>query len=1797
MFRAVLPMLPLAARMTRNSRASRQADIAWRALGVLLVASLAIAAIPATAEAQLPTPPDTMGVLNRASLSYAAPDGTVSRDSAQTTVPLKLVAGVSLVPSRAQAAPPASRRVLAHQLRNSGTGNDVYALAVSAPAGWSVVAYVDNNGDGQLDPGDTPVGAGIAVARNASVSLLLVIDIPAGVAGGFVGMSDLRATSQMDKTISAIVQDRITIVTGAAANGIVFDKTVDRASAVAGDTLTYSLAYLNAGTAATAPATIADALPRGAHYVAGSLQWNGLPLTDAVDADAGQVTRDATTGAETIRVNAGSIALSGSGLVTFKAVVGIDAAAGALANVALLDAGGTPMNSTTASTNVSVATLGVRKTIVGADSVAAGDLVTYRIDYANSSATVSAKNVVLVDTLPAGLQFVSADGAPVVAGQVVTWTLGSLAQTRGSVQLVARALRPSATGFVNRAVLGASNAAPAGGSASALRVAGYAGNNLTLTKTANVLEVALGEAVSYALVVKNVGNVPLDDVIIRDELPAGMRYVPTSLAGADSAHTSGQLVEIHVAATLAPNEERTVRYGAVLVSAGASQALVNRAVAEAAGGLVRTLPASAMVRVRAGYAMQGRTLLGKVYIDRNDNGRQDDDEPGVANAQIVTADGQIVVADKEGRFSLRDVAPGTHALRLDTLTAMPRGFGLARAGDEIQVVRTDGWTTPRVEFRLVPRRVAATPCADSMVVVLAGAPVHAAAAVTAPHGAPLRTAADRDADDRSAFIDGPSVRITSPMDGAIVPANQIFVGVKGEPGAAIILYDDSTVIGKATLRPDGKQDFIGVPLKPGPHRLRAMIKNSWQHERWDSVAVHRSGMPAALELVDADTMVPVTLRVDAETPVPVRVRVLDAWKVPVSTVPDVTVEAVGAALVGIDADRSSAGEQRRADADGFVTVLLRAGNVVGTGKLIVKLTDKIVLRRALRILPTLRALTVTGAAQVGVGAATQSFGAATARGAIGYETSLSMSYDSRRGSENDFFGRGYDPLDEARYATYGDGSERRVLSGATQRFSARFERGLDWIELGDVVARPAADQDALLGGYQRSLAGVSARMSAGALTFRGFGSLTRQSLETQQLRGDGSSGPYVFGAARPGTDRITIEVRARDNAAVVISREQLTRFSDYEIDYATGAVLLRRPVPADDAYGNPVFLVAALERENGGAEHFVGGGRLEADVARYLVADALRAVDSLKIGVTGVRDGGTTGATGTMVGTDIVGTDVRMTIRTLTLGGELLRTQAPDSTGSAARASVRWALPGDRASLGASWMRVGEGMTGTLDPRLGAGLSELRLDGGVMLGDARLRLAHNRQRFAQYGIDRQTTTASAQGTINGRAVTQELGVTSDAQGAGGVASSMLTGKTTVSVASRVDVWLEGTHALSPASSSVSGLAAPVQARPDQVGVGLAYRVAPGLRLEATHRIAATRDTTPGAPSSYSVTSLDLRAATPFGGDAWGGVERAGETRASHAALLGWNQRLALGGGWSLNSMYERRVGLSRAALADPVRALPFARAEGDRWSVAGGVEWLPTSDHSRFALHGEARNGESRRGQRITLSGDAPLGSGAALITLHDWAQYSVTTPGLTGQMSRQDRSLIGMALRPVTTNRVDVLAKLEWRRTLNPLSGAAGANTVLGSTGEDKRLLGAADAIWAATTRTEIAARYAIRWSANDQLLSGTGEAVGVRAQYLGTRVEQSLQRDGVVRFRLDGRMLLEQASNAAMWSVAPSVALRVGPRLEIEGGYRVGGLRDRDFAANGGAGLFLTAGVRFTEQLLTNPAAFWRERIAGDR
>lgn len=1823
----------------------------------------AVLLTPAALAAQSATPvTDTVRVVNTAHLVFRGEDGIDAATEATAEVVIEHRVGVTLVAPREVVVNPGQRVVLAHRMQNTGTAADSFRLDLAGFAGWGVTLHLDADGDGVLGMGDLPVSGPVPLASGQEAALLLVLDVPADAAEGVQAAVDLRATSLRNAAATAALRDLLTVHVPAAVLSL--GKTVDRAEATRGDTLTYALTFGNAGDGEAAAAILTDTLPAGVRLVAGSLRLRGAALTDAADTDAGEVLRD-DAGRETVRVRVGTLAPGSTGSAAFRAVVGADAAEGPVVNTGHLAAGEARVASPQALTTVALPRLEIEKERLGADSVHVGDTITYRLRWKNASATVGVRDAVLTDTLPEALTLVDAERTPEVEGQVVRWRLGALEpDATGSLTLRVLAVRASGEdgGVVNRAVVQGANAVAVTADATPVHVLSFRGNELEIAKAAGVLESGPGEVIPYAVTLRNRGVVPLRNLVVHDLLPQGTRFIRSTVVGADSVRVDGRRVTLFVAGPLAPGAEHLLRYTVSVVSPGRARTMGNRASALAEGGRVQTDTVTAWVRVRRGFAMQSRLVVGKVWLDRDADGRQDPGEEGVAAVDVWSEDGQVVTTDREGRFSFRDLRTGTHVLRLDTV-ALPAGFGVARRGGESTLLRLDGWTTPRAGFGLVPRggaaaaplaataaptgsaSVAATaapavaaaapaaapalpspaaataptapastspsdipavgPSAPAAfaarpaigtpanptatpLVGMPAKPVAASAAVAAaaaaadsarpgPTVAPLRTAAEREEEDRRTFVEGPTVRIFAPVDGAVVTSNRLYVGLRGEPGAVVRLFDGDSLVTETTLRPDGVADVVGVPLAQGPRRLRAWMKNSWGQERWDSVHVHRHGEPARLE-TPADAR---TLRAESRDVDTLRVRVLDAWGVPVTGGALVTVQADRATVEGADADLSSVGLQLRADGDGWLAVPVRAGRVVGPGGVRLSAAEARGLV-AVRVLPSTRPLIATGAAQVGIGAAApEAFGAVTVRGSVGGETTVSVSVDSRRGDpEDEFFGRGYDPLDESRYPTLGDASERRVLSGATQVFSARVERGFDWMELGDVQVSGFGDER--LGMHSRALTGMSGRVTTGAVVWSGFGSVTDQTLEHRQLRGDGSSGPYRLGAGiRPGTERVAVEVRDAVNAARVIAREELVRFVDYQIDYTTGEVLLQRPIPATDVTGNPIYVVATAERRTGGDARVVGGLRMEVDAARYLPG---RVIDSLGVAffglheAAGIGDPLVTAVGGETRGHDVFGGDVRLRRGGVDLGVQLLRSARTDSAAVAGRADVAWTLPGDRFTLRGDWLSVGSGFSSSADPRLSSGLSELRLAAEARVTErGRLRLRHERQSFHAYDVDRSTTMLQAEQTVAGRRITAEGGLASDGQGARGSALSA-TGKATMALTDRVEVWVDGARSLEADTAMTA-------ARPDQVGAGMSVRVLPGTRLEGAHRWVRL----PGDSATFGLSTVGLRTEQLLGGSAWGMLERADGASGQNSAVLGWNHRLAMSGGWSLNTLFERRFGLSQAPLLDPSRALPFAQAERDRWSAGLGVEYLPTDGALRFSARGERHDGRDREGYRVDVAGDAPMGRSFALLTRHDWSRDE-WSDARGEQLSLRQRSTLGLAYRPVLSDEFNALAKVEWRRSASPLGGGS----VLATARDEGRLIGTADAVWAPRFGTELSGRYAMRLTEARDSVFGPAPLRST-AHFAGMRLGQELHER--LAARLDGRMLLEGISGESRWSVAPALALRLNPQLEVEGGYRFGSLTDPDFAVNGGQGFYATLNLRFTEGLIDTAADFWRERMGRDR
>ena len=1010
----------------------------------------------------------------------------------------------------------------------------------------------------------------------------------------------------------------------------------------------------------------------------------------------------------------------------------------------------------------------------------------------------------------------------------------------------------------------------------------------------------------------------------------------------------------------------------------------------------------------------------------------------------------------------------------------------------------------------------------------------------------------------------PAVRIFAPNDGAVLPNDRVYVGVKGEANAPVVLYDGARRIDSVQVRVDGVYDFVAVPLDRGPHLLRARMRDSWGGESWDSIAVHVTGMPARF----VAPATPIVLVADGRTRATARVRVLDVWGVPVVQPAYVTLSATGATPVGPDADPSSVGLQQLTDSAGWLQVTLQPGHTVTRGGLELRSGDA----RAtfpLEILPELRPLTITGSGMVGVGASPDAYGALTARGHLDARTSLTVGLDSRRLDDGlDAFGRSADPLKESEYPILGDASQLETRTASHDWLSARLERGFDWAAYGD-LSGTAFGAGLTLSQYRRALTGLAAQVTTGPVTWSGFGSLTSQALQQLQVRGAGVSGPYTLGSGiLPGTEQLRIETRDVLNPERVVTTQTLTRFVDYEIDYTNGVVLFKQPVPATDADGNPLFIMASFEATSSGDQQLVAGGRAALDVRR--LAQGVR-LDSLRIGVTAVD------AAQTNNGYRLVGGDLRAyRLGRLDLAAEVAYAEHGDSAGLGTLGRASFTGLHGALTLGATAMRVDREFTNPANVALQPGLTDVTVRGAFKVAGTELRAEHSSQDFEIQGMSRSHSRFGIVQALRPNLLL-DAGVAND-QANGGLGSGLgwseattAALKTSWSVTKSAQLFAEAQRHLSLDGQELA---------PDFWGFGGAYQVMRGVAVEAAHHFVSR----PDSATRYSTSSVGVRATMGSGTEAWGNYQLAGGVNgAVNAAVVGLRNRMQVTSDLAMNVMFERRVGVASASLTDPVRAMPFPQAEDDYWSAAAGLELVPADRPYRLSARAEYKDGNLQRSRLMTVAGDVAFDQSLALLTRQQISQNELPATPTARQLS----SLWGLAFRPAKTDRLNMLVKLQWTDVENPIGGG-----VLVTQGAEARAIAAAEMMWTPTRALELGARYAMRRAQADQhYADSTSQTLVAWADYVGGRMSIALVP--WLRVQYDGRLLIDRSSGASSWDAAPALAFRPVPGLELAAGYRFGDLTDPDFSVRGGHGAFVTLSATVTEKLFPTAADFWRTRF----
>lgn len=294
---------------------------------------------------------------NTAMVSYevAGTPQTVPSNTITLTVAEVLDVDVTLLSGPASVVSGASTQDLLFVVTNTGNGTEAFLLAIdNALAGddFDPVAstpaaiYFDTDASGDFSPADTAYVPGSndpILAPDASVDVLLVNDIPASLADGATGLSELSAaaltgtgdpgdlfpgdgdggvdavvgTSGADDVISGqyIISDiQLAVVKSAT----VLDP-FGGDYPVPGAEVTYRIVVTPTGTETATNTVFTDPIPANTSYVLESITLNGGGLTDIADTDVGTYTATPTP---EISVDLGNlIATSGAQTIEFTVII------------------------------------------------------------------------------------------------------------------------------------------------------------------------------------------------------------------------------------------------------------------------------------------------------------------------------------------------------------------------------------------------------------------------------------------------------------------------------------------------------------------------------------------------------------------------------------------------------------------------------------------------------------------------------------------------------------------------------------------------------------------------------------------------------------------------------------------------------------------------------------------------------------------------------------------------------------------------------------------------------------------------------------------------------------------------------------------------------------------------------------------------------------------------------------------------------------------------------------------------------------------------------------------------------------------------------------------------------------------------------------------------------------------------------------------------------------------------------------------------------------------------------------
>lgn len=1221
-----------------------------------------------------PSVPAGTVISNRAEATYTDEAGT-NYNTVSPTIRVTVAAVPSVIVTPDETAPsqiiaPNDRVTRIFRLCNTGNIADFYLskrAEVSAPAQITEI-YYDLDNSGTVTNGDLRVQINQTLtpnlAPNVCLNVLFVIET-----GNISPNSQISINFEAQATLSLpnaneFPKDSGTII-NTVGSGVVFTSPTNpslppvklvenqpRTTAVQGQVLNYKIQFKNAGSVVARQVRVADELPAQLEYVPNTLRLNKLAVTDVKDTDEGMAT------ARRLEFSIPTILPDALTLIEFQArLTGTNPNGSGVINFASISAeNSNSVNSTEAvavinpvgviyagSSGGSVRISGAKITLASDEN---GSLVTLnpKLGYASNLENANpffvngngefsfslAQNQIGTSGNPA--RYVLNVSAPNFRPRLLELLITPNEQNNGFYTARINSLDGQAIAVSNGFSLTSSTVNLENLAALVFNVPMFEVSTLEISKNADKQFAEIGDIVSYRVQVRNASASPIGETFVRDVLPAGFVYANGTAqieTGRNIQKTEpeieGNTLKFPIG-NLATGGSASITYRVRIGANVAEGEHFNLAAAngiQANGETISTPTARASVRVRGGVFSMTQIVIGRVFEDRNSNGKFDEGERAASGVRIYLNNGNSVVTDENGQYNFPSVNSGSVVLSLDPIT-LPKDYfllddnGRRDANSWTRLLKTPlgGGSLLRQNFAIAPKNAEAKIDESyKFINVSAKTTPKVKENITAEetkketNNKPTETYTIETKETIEKVAAG-EIFVVSPKADEVLMSPALTISARVAKDwmlEALVNGEKVSASNIGETRIDNRNriavfSFVGINIRPGENQIRlTAIGANGERGKTTEFKVFGRGAVEKLEII--------SLKNESQNAsnqmIPLKIRAFDRWGNPAAD-GQITIQTSAGKLVNPNAkeDNGNAKQQAISIENGEALITL-----IGTGTTETAHLKAVAGNREttadVRFSAEMRPALLVGLAEISIGKnapeIVNSGDEANWRGRIAFyyrgrffgKNLLTLSYDSQR-PLNRFNGRdrigAIDPLERA-YPIFGDSSQRFEDAPSNSKLYARLDRGNSFVMFGDMEADL---NNSVLAGYSRRLTGAKIHLEN---ENGDFVSVTGARPDTAFARdvfaGSGLSLTKLSHIdILPGSEVLSLEIRDRRNPEIIVSRENLVRSVDYNLDTQTGEIFFLRPISAFDYGFNLIQIVAVYEYRAEGGANYVYTGRV-----------------------------------------------------------------------------------------------------------------------------------------------------------------------------------------------------------------------------------------------------------------------------------------------------------------------------------------------------------------------------------------------------------------------------------------------------------------------------------------------------------------------------------------------------------------------------------------------------------------------------